>query len=180
MLDTRQRITVGLNLPSAALGAKDLIKVENTQLTADQANQLALFAPQATVNIIEDFKVVTKQKHEQYIAEVQAELSARLTVKRKSTVVKNNTNVKYILACTRLNERGQPYQFYTTFKTCTEKEALKTLQALHVKKTSSGDASYHSYSLYRPNYMPTDLVKTLENPIKVETKLVDNKTKLAA
>lgn len=62
LLDTRQRITVGLNLPSAALGAKDLIKVENTQLTADQANQLALFAPQATVNIIADFKVVTKHQ----------------------------------------------------------------------------------------------------------------------
>jgi aspartate carbamoyltransferase regulatory subunit len=62
LLDTRQRITVGLNLPSAALGAKDLIKVENTQLTADQANQLALFAPQATVNIITDFKVVTKHQ----------------------------------------------------------------------------------------------------------------------
>lgn len=62
LLDTKQRITVGLNLPSAALGAKDLIKVENTQLTADQANQLALFAPHATVNIIADFKVVTKQQ----------------------------------------------------------------------------------------------------------------------
>ena len=36
--------------------------MENTQLTADQANQLALFAPQATVNIITDFKVVTKHQ----------------------------------------------------------------------------------------------------------------------
>ena len=27
LLETRERITVGLNLPSAALGAKDLIKV---------------------------------------------------------------------------------------------------------------------------------------------------------
>lgn len=60
LLETRERITVGLNLPSAALGAKDLIKVENSRLTNDQANQLALFAPNATVNIIEDFKVVRK------------------------------------------------------------------------------------------------------------------------
>lgn len=60
LLDTRERITVGLNLPSAALGSKDLIKVENTSLTAAQANQLALFAPNATVNIIENFKVVRK------------------------------------------------------------------------------------------------------------------------
>lgn len=60
LVDTNQRITVGLNLPSRALGSKDLIKVENTQLTAAQANQLALFAPHATVNIITDFKVVKK------------------------------------------------------------------------------------------------------------------------
>lgn len=62
LVDTKQRITVGLNLPSRALGAKDLIKVENTQLTEAQANQLALFAPQATVNIITDFKVVKKHQ----------------------------------------------------------------------------------------------------------------------
>lgn len=62
LLDTRERITVGLNLPSAALGAKDLIKVENTSLTEMQANQLALFAPHATVNIIQDFKVVKKHQ----------------------------------------------------------------------------------------------------------------------
>ena len=121
-----------------------------------------------------------RQKHEQYIAKVKSELSARLAVKRKSTVVKNNTNVKYMFTCTRLNEKGQPYQFHTTFKTCTEKEALKTLQVLHVKKTTSGDASYHSYSLYHPNYMPADLVKKLENPIKIETESVDSKTKLVA
>ncbi|MCD8548038.1 MAG: aspartate carbamoyltransferase regulatory subunit [Aeromonadaceae bacterium] len=60
LLETKERITVGLNLPSAALGAKDLIKLENSRLSNDQANQLALFAPNATVNIIEDFKVVRK------------------------------------------------------------------------------------------------------------------------
>ena len=51
MLDTRaaNRITVGFNLPSKALGAKDLIKIENKQLTQKQVNQLALLAPTATI-----------------------------------------------------------------------------------------------------------------------------------
>ena len=62
LLDTRERITVGLNLPSAALVAKDLIKVENTLLTEAQANQLALFAPHSTVNITEDFHVVKENQ----------------------------------------------------------------------------------------------------------------------
>ena len=107
-----------------------------------------------------------QQKHEQYIAKVKEELEARLLAKRKkkaALVVKNTSNLKYMLACTRLNEERMPYQFYTTFKTCTEKEALKTLEMLHKRKLTSADDHYHSYSLFKPNYMPGDLVKTYTN-----------------
>lgn len=61
-LETQDRITVGFNLPSKAFGHKDIIKVENVSITEEQANQLALFAPKATVNIIENFKVVKKRQ----------------------------------------------------------------------------------------------------------------------
>lgn len=107
-----------------------------------------------------------QQKHEQYIAKVKEELEARLLAKRKkkaALVVKNTSNLKYMLACTRLNEDRTPYQFYTTFKTCTEKEALKTLEMLHKRKLTSADDHYYSYSLFKPNYMPGDLVKTYTN-----------------
>lgn len=57
---TKARITIGLNLPSSALGSKDLIKIESTFLSTDQINQLAIFAPQATVNRIENYSVVAK------------------------------------------------------------------------------------------------------------------------
>lgn len=60
MHKSNERITIGLNLPSSALGAKDLIKIENIYLTKEQANQLALYAPKATVNQIEEYKVVNK------------------------------------------------------------------------------------------------------------------------
>ncbi|MGY5451679.1 aspartate carbamoyltransferase regulatory subunit [Agarivorans sp. MS3-6] len=56
----QERITVGLNLPSGEQQQKDLIKVENTVFDENQANQLALFAPNATINLIEDFEVVRK------------------------------------------------------------------------------------------------------------------------
>ena len=108
-----------------------------------------------------------QQKHEQYIAKVKEELEARILAKRKkkaALVVKNTSNLKYMLACTRLNEERTPYQFYTTFKTCTEKEALKTLEMLHKRKLTSADDHYYSYSLFKPNYMPGDLVKTYTNP----------------
>lgn len=57
-----QRITVGLNLPSGDNKQKDLIKIENTIFDESQANQLALFAPHATVNSIENFEVIGKFK----------------------------------------------------------------------------------------------------------------------
>ncbi|MDG3084755.1 aspartate carbamoyltransferase regulatory subunit [Vibrio hannami] len=55
-----QRITIGLNLPSSELGGKDLIKIENVYITEEQANQLALYAPKATVNQIEEYDVTKK------------------------------------------------------------------------------------------------------------------------
>ncbi|WP_017223609.1 aspartate carbamoyltransferase regulatory subunit [Moritella dasanensis] len=60
LTDTKQRVTVGFNLPTNNGGEKDLIKVENTEITKSQANQLALLAPNATVNIIENFHVTDK------------------------------------------------------------------------------------------------------------------------
>lgn len=45
LTETDQRITIGLNLPSKCSGRKDLIKIENTFLTEQQANQLAMYAP---------------------------------------------------------------------------------------------------------------------------------------
>ncbi|ELR64722.1 Aspartate carbamoyltransferase regulatory chain (PyrI) [Photobacterium marinum] len=60
MHKTNERVTIGLNLPSSALGCKDLIKIENTFLTEEQANQLALYAPNATVNQIENYEVAKK------------------------------------------------------------------------------------------------------------------------
>ena len=60
LTETEQRITIGLNLPSGEMGRKDLIKIENTFLTDEQVNQLALYAPQATVNRIDNYEVVSK------------------------------------------------------------------------------------------------------------------------
>jgi aspartate carbamoyltransferase regulatory subunit len=64
LAETGERITVGLNLSSRHMGAKDIIKVENVALTEEQANELALFAPKATVNVIDNFEVVKKHKLE--------------------------------------------------------------------------------------------------------------------
>ena len=57
---SENRITIGLNLPSSALGHKDLIKIENLFIDEELANQLALLAPNCTVTQIENYEVVRK------------------------------------------------------------------------------------------------------------------------
>ena len=60
LLNSDARITVGFNLPSKAQGKKDIIKVEGRQFSEQEANELALFAPTATINVINDYHVVDK------------------------------------------------------------------------------------------------------------------------
>ncbi len=56
----KNEVTLGLNLPSQSMGYKDLIKVEGRVITSEEANQIAVFAPKAKINIIDDFQVVKK------------------------------------------------------------------------------------------------------------------------
>lgn len=58
----KHKVTVGLNLPSREIGLKDLIKIENRVLAPDEANEIVIFAPLVTINIIKDFEVVQKLK----------------------------------------------------------------------------------------------------------------------
>ena len=62
LLDSNASITVGFNLPSKDQGHKDIIKVTNRMFSEQEANQLALFAPTATINVIDNYEVVDKFK----------------------------------------------------------------------------------------------------------------------
>ena len=55
-------VTVGFNLPSKTQGSKDIIKITGVWLDDNAANRLALFAPEAVVNTIDDFKVINKRR----------------------------------------------------------------------------------------------------------------------
>ena len=54
-------VTVGFNLPSKTQGSKDIIKINGVWLDDSAADRLALFAPEAVVNTIDNFKVVQKR-----------------------------------------------------------------------------------------------------------------------
>ena len=56
------QITIGINLVSKIHGKKGIIKIADKFFEDDELNKLALIAPNATVNVIKDFKVVEKKK----------------------------------------------------------------------------------------------------------------------
>ncbi len=55
-------VTLGLNLKSESMGLKDIIKIENVFLSSSQTAQIALFSPEATVNVIQDYQITSKYK----------------------------------------------------------------------------------------------------------------------
>jgi len=55
-----KRLSIGLNLPSEALGCKDLIKVEDRELSPQEVNKVAILAPDATISIVKDFEIANK------------------------------------------------------------------------------------------------------------------------
>ena len=58
------QITIGINLISKAQGRKGIIKIEDRFFEDEELGKLALIAPNATVNVIRDFKVVEKKNLE--------------------------------------------------------------------------------------------------------------------
>ena len=56
------QITVGFNLKSGEMGFKDIIKISDVTFSPSETEQLAILAPDATVNSIKDYKVVDKYK----------------------------------------------------------------------------------------------------------------------
>jgi aspartate carbamoyltransferase regulatory subunit len=55
-------ITLAMNVPSKNLGKKDIVKVENRNIDTSEVNKIAIIAPEATINTIQEYKVVKKEK----------------------------------------------------------------------------------------------------------------------
>lgn len=53
-------VTVGFGLASKKMGQKDLMKVENLMLTQADINRIAIVAPVATINRVENSRIVEK------------------------------------------------------------------------------------------------------------------------
>ncbi|KXA94943.1 aspartate carbamoyltransferase [candidate division MSBL1 archaeon SCGC-AAA259I09] len=59
--ETSETVSVLMNVPSGRYGEKDIVKIEGRELREDEVNKIGLVAPNATINVIEDYKVVEKR-----------------------------------------------------------------------------------------------------------------------
>ncbi|MFC7073221.1 aspartate carbamoyltransferase regulatory subunit [Halovenus rubra] len=57
-------VSIGMNVPSDRLGRKDVVKVEDRELSQSEVDVLSLIAPEASINIIKNFDVVEKHRVE--------------------------------------------------------------------------------------------------------------------
>ena len=56
-------VTLAMNVHSK-LGFKDILKFENREVDHEEIDKISLIAPDATINIIRDFEIVSKKKVE--------------------------------------------------------------------------------------------------------------------
>ena len=53
-----------MNVASKRIGKKDMVKIENKTLKKEEVDKIALVAPNATWNVVKDYKVVNKSRIE--------------------------------------------------------------------------------------------------------------------
>ena len=55
-------IAVLMNVESRKIGRKDIVKVSGVEIPRSDWDKIALIAPEATINIVRDYRVVEKEK----------------------------------------------------------------------------------------------------------------------
>jgi aspartate carbamoyltransferase regulatory subunit len=60
--DVSSTVSVVIHVPSGKKGWKDIVKVEDRELSPREVDKIALIAPDATINIIRNYSVAEKYK----------------------------------------------------------------------------------------------------------------------
>lgn len=60
--NTKETVSLAMNVSSQKMGKKDIVKVEGLFISEEKLNKIALIAPNATINLIKDYEVAKKFK----------------------------------------------------------------------------------------------------------------------
>jgi len=58
---TQESLSIATNVPSKNKGKKDIVKISNRELSKEEVDRIALISPNATINIVRNFKVCEKE-----------------------------------------------------------------------------------------------------------------------
>jgi len=62
--ESKNLMTIGVNVLSKKYQIKDIIKIENVFLNETQMQQISILSPNATISLIDNYKVIEKKKVE--------------------------------------------------------------------------------------------------------------------
>ncbi|AGK61198.1 aspartate carbamoyltransferase, regulatory subunit [Archaeoglobus sulfaticallidus PM70-1] len=55
-----EAVSMAMNVESAKMGKKDIVKVEGKYIGDQELNKIALIAPEATINLIQNYEIIRK------------------------------------------------------------------------------------------------------------------------
>ena len=58
---TLEALSIATNVPSGQMGKKDIVKLNDRELSKEEVDRIALISPKATINIIRNYKVCEKK-----------------------------------------------------------------------------------------------------------------------
>ena len=82
--ETPNLTTIGLNVISKKFEKKDIIKIEGEFLNEIQMQQISILSPNATISLIEDYKVIEKKK-----VELPTKIERLILCQNKTCISKN-------------------------------------------------------------------------------------------
>jgi len=57
---SKEKVSMAMNVESKKMGKKDIVKVEGKFISEEELNRVSLIAPEATINIVENFEIKRK------------------------------------------------------------------------------------------------------------------------
>ncbi|WP_204355207.1 aspartate carbamoyltransferase regulatory subunit [Methanosphaera sp. BMS] len=87
--DEDTSLTVAMNVESPDMSRKDIVKIENRELSQDEVDKLVLIAPNATINIIRDYEITRKAR-----LELKDEISDVITCSNPNCISNSNEPIK--------------------------------------------------------------------------------------
>jgi aspartate carbamoyltransferase regulatory subunit len=119
--DKDTNVTIAMNIPSDVIGFKDIVKIENRELKPSELDQIVLIAPQATINIVRNYKIIIKEKvkfrnelvsvikcmNQKCITNTNEPIEPKFTIVKKDPIVLRCYYCERLITAEKINE-----QFY--------------------------------------------------------------------